>query len=60
MKDSEDNEPLEDACEDDNEPRLELEDMDKVEADKVFSCDSSWVMARMASVNCCKSICLVS
>ena len=60
MKDSEDSDPLEDACEDDSDPRLELEDMDKVEAERTLSWDSSWVMARMASVSCWSSICLVS
>ena len=39
---------------------VEDEDIDNVEADKTLSCDSSWVMARMASVSCCSSACLVS
>jgi hypothetical protein len=52
VKDSEDREPFEEACDDDSDPNDEDEDIDNVEADKVLSCCSSWVMARMASVSC--------
>lgn len=44
----------------DNEPRLELELTDKVDADSVFSCDSSCVIDRNASLSCCKSSCFSS
>ena len=35
--------PLEDACEEDSEPREELLDIDNVDADKTFSWDSNIV-----------------
>lgn len=44
----------------DNEPRLELELTDRVDADSVFSCDSSCVIDRNASLSCCKSSCFSS
>ena len=52
MKDSELSDPLEEACEEDKEPKLELEDMESVEAESTLSWDSSWVIARIASVSC--------
>ena len=41
MKDSEEREPFDDACEEDNEPNDEDELIDKVEADNTFNCDSN-------------------
>ena len=41
MKDRDDNDPLEDAWDEDKEPRDEDEDMDNVEADKTFNWDSN-------------------
>ena len=60
MKDNEDNDPFEDACEDDKEPNDDEDDIDNVEADNTLSCDSNWVMDLMASVSCWSNICLVS
>ena len=40
MKDSEDREPFDEACDDDSDPNDEDEDIDNVEADKVLSCCS--------------------
>lgn len=44
----------------DNEPRLELELTDRVDADSVFSCDSSCVIDRSASLSCCSRSCFSS
>ena len=60
MKDNEDNDPFEDACEDDKEPNDDDDDIDNVEADNTLSCDSNCVMDLMASVSCWSNICLVS
>lgn len=44
----------------DNEPKLELELIDNVEADNVLSWLSSWVMVFNASLNCCNKNCFSS